>query len=151
MVDVVVRNEAYESVVRSSFAAQGLMRHLGASLTRVEPGVVEIEVPYRPEVTQQHGFFHAGVTSSIVDSACGYAALTLMPAGSEVLTVEFKVNLIAPARGDRLRARGTVTRSGRTITVCQGEAHGVTGDTEVHCASLMATMMRVEVPQEDQR
>lgn len=146
MTHFAVRNESYDAVVRSSFDAQGLMRHLGAGLARVEPGLVEITVPFRPEVTQQHGFFHAGVTSSIVDSACGYSALTLMPAGSEVLTVEFKINLIAPAAGEQLLARGAVVRSGRTITVCQGEVFGVSGGKHTHCASMMATMMRVELP-----
>jgi uncharacterized protein (TIGR00369 family) len=140
-----VRNEAYESLVRSSFASQGLMTHLGAVITTVEPGHVEIEVPFRPELTQQHGLFHGGVTTAIVDSACGYSALTLMAPGSEVLTVEFKINLFAPARGDRLVARGRVVRSGRTITVCQGDAYAVTPAGETHCATMVATMMRVEV------
>lgn len=148
MADVTIRNEHFEQLVRSSFAAQGLMQHLGARLTRVEPGAVEITVGFRPELTQQHGFFHAGVTTSIVDSACGYSALTLMAPGSEVLSVEFKINLVAPAQGDTLVARGRVIRSGRTITVCQGEVYGVTDGHEVHCATLMATMMRVDVPQD---
>lgn len=143
------RNPDAEAVVRRSFAAQGLMATLGARLTAVEPGLVEIEVPYAAGLSQQHGHFHAGVTTSIVDSACGYAALSLMPAGSEVLSVEFKINLFAPARGDRLVARGRVVRSGRTITVCQGDAYAVAagGDgtpTETHCATMVATMMRVD-------
>jgi uncharacterized protein (TIGR00369 family) len=142
-----VRNPDYEGLVRSSFAQQGLMAHLGAVLTRVEPGSVEIEVPFRSELTQQQGFFHGGVTTSIVDTACGYSALTLMAAGSEVLTVEFKINLFAPARGDKLVARGRVVRSGRTITVCQGDAYAATTDGEVHCATMTATMMRVELPE----
>ena len=146
MAEQVVRNPGYEDLVRSSFARQGLMAHLGAELTRVEPGLVEVVVPYRAELTQQQGFFHGGVTSSVVDTACGYSALTLMAAGSEVLTVEFKVNLFAPARGDRLVARGRVLRSGRTITVCQGDAYGVTADGELHCATMVATMIRVDAP-----
>jgi uncharacterized protein (TIGR00369 family) len=145
MTDMVVRNDDYAGVVRSSFAQQGLMRLYGAELTRVEPGSVEIEVPFRTDLTQQQGFFHGGVTTAIVDTACGYSALTLMPEGSEVLSVEFKINLFAPARGDRLVARGRVLRSGRTITVCQGDVFAVGPEGETHCASMMATMMRVDL------
>lgn len=96
------------------------MRHLGAKLAGVTPRRVSIEVPFRAELSQQHGLFHGGVKTSIVDSACGYAALTLMPPQSEVVSVEFKINLFAPAQGERLVAHGTVVRSGRTITVCRG-------------------------------
>lgn len=144
MTETVVRNPEFESVVRSSFAQQGLMSTFRAELTRVEPGAVDIEVPFRPELTQQHGLFHGGVTTSIADSACGYAAYTLMPAGSEVLSVEFKINLFAPARGDMLVARGRVIRSGRTITVCQGDVYAVSRGSEVHCATMVATMMRID-------
>jgi uncharacterized protein (TIGR00369 family) len=111
---------------------------------RLPPGLVEIEVPFSEALTQQHGHFHGGVTTSIADSACGYAAYTLMPPGSEVLSVEFKINLFAPARGDRLVARGRVIRSGRTITVCQGEVYAAGPGGEVHCATMVATMMRVD-------
>ncbi len=141
-----VRNPEFEAVVAGSFARQGLMAHLGARLIRVQPGQVEIELGYRPELTQQQGFFHAAVTTAIVDSACGYSALTLMPAGSEVLSVEFKVNLLAPAQGELLRARGHVVRSGRTITVCQGDVYAVVGEQETHCATMTATMIRVDLP-----
>ncbi|GAA1140828.1 PaaI family thioesterase [Ornithinicoccus hortensis] len=141
-----VRNDDYEDVVRTSFAKQGLMRHLGAEVTEVEPGAVTIEVPFAPELTQQHGLFHGGVTTSIADTACGYSALTLMPAGSKVVSVEFKINLFAPARGERLVARGQVVRSGRTITVCQGEVFAWIADGEQQCATMVATMMRVEAP-----
>lgn len=147
MADMVVRNPGYEDLVRSSFSQQGLMALYGAELTRVEPGSVDIEVPFRSDLTQQQGFFHGGVTTAVLDTACGYAALTLMPAGSEVLTVEFKINLFAPARGDKLVARGRVVRSGRTITVCHGDCYAVTHGGEVHCATMTATMMRVELPQ----
>ncbi len=146
MTQITVRNPDFETVVRGSFARQGLMSHLGAALTAVGPGAVEIEVAYRPQLTQQHGFFHAAVTTAIVDTACGYSALTLMPAGSEVLTVELKINLIAPAEGERLFARGRVIRSGRTITVCQGDAYGVRGGVQTHCATMTTTMMRVDQP-----
>ncbi|QIK68657.1 PaaI family thioesterase [Nocardioides sp. HDW12B] len=122
------------------------MTLLGASLVEVAPGHVEIEVVPRPELSQQQSFLHAGVTTTILDSACGYAGLTLMPAGSEVLTVELKVNLLAPAAGDRVVARGRVVRSGRTLTVAQGDAYAVTGGDEVHCATITATLIRVDAP-----
>ncbi len=141
-----VRNPDFEAVVRGSFAQQGLMTHLGATMGAVEPGSVEIEVPFRPELTQQQGFFHGAVTTAIVDTACGYSALTLMPAGSEVLTVEFKVNLFAPAKGERLVARGRVVRSGRTITVCHGDVYAVAAGAETHCAVMTTTMIRVDLP-----
>ncbi len=146
MPDFVVRNPDFEQVVRHSFAQQGLMAHLGATLGRVEPGLVEIELPFRDELTQQQGYFHGAATTAVVDTACGYSALTLMPAGSEVLTVEFKMNLFAPARGDRLLARGRVVRSGRTITVCHGDAFAVADGVETHCAIMTTTMIRVDLP-----
>lgn len=129
--------------VRDSFAQQGLMRHLGASLTVIEPGEVHIRMPYRSELTQQHGYFHAGATSAIADTAGGYAGLTLFPAGSTVLTVEFKVNLIAPAQGDYLEAVGKVVRSGRTLTICQLEVFGITDESRTSVAIGQQTLMRV--------
>lgn len=141
-----IRNPDYQSVVRASFQQQGLMSHLGARMVRVEPGTAEVEVDYRPELTQQQGFFHGAVTTAIVDTACGYAALTLMPAGSEVLTVEFKINLLAPAQGRALTARGRVVRSGQTVTVCHGDAYAVTDGVPTHCATMTTTMIRVDLP-----
>ena len=114
--------------IRASFERQGLMKLLGAALDLVEPGRVQITLSRRPEVSQQHGYVHAGATSAIADSAGGYAALTLMPATSEVLTVEYKLNLLGPAAGD-LEAIGTVLRPGRTLTVCRLEVFSV-GDGE---------------------
>src|SRR5687767_9386337 len=108
----------FERRVRESFARQQLMHTLGATLTLVEPGVVEIELPYRTELTQQHGFIHAGVHASVLDSACGYAALSLMTADAAVLSIEFKVNMLAPAQGERLIARAEVKRAGRTNSNC---------------------------------
>lgn len=107
--------------VRESFERQGLMRLLGAEIAEVADGSVRIRLPRRPEVSQQHGYVHAGATSAIADSAGGYAALTRMPAGSEVLTVEYKLNLLAPAAGEWLEAVGTVIRAGRTLSVCRLE------------------------------
>lgn len=144
MTEFSVRNPDYESFVRNSFATQGLMSTLGAEMTVVEPGHVEIEVGFDEKLSQQHGLFHGGVTTSIVDSSCGYSALTLMPQGSEVLTVEFKINLFAPALGDRLIARGQVVRGGRTITVCHGDAYALKDGQETHCATMIATMMRID-------
>ncbi len=141
-----VRNPDFEVVVRDSFAQQGLMAHLGARMALVEPGRVEIEVGFRKELTQQQGLFHAGVTAAIADSACGYSALTLMAPGCEVLSVEFKINLLAPARGERLVARGRVVKAGRTITVCQGDVYASAGDQDTHCATMVATMIRIDLP-----
>src|SRR5215217_6221216 len=115
------RDPDFERRVRSSFAQQAAMTTLGAVLQRVAPGEVDIGLAFRPELTQQHGFLHAGVVTAVVDSACGYAALSLMEPGVAVLTVEFKVQLLAPARGARFRAAGRVVRAGRTLTVVSGE------------------------------
>jgi uncharacterized protein (TIGR00369 family) len=131
----------YAHRVRESFARQGFMKHLGAQLTELRPGHVEIRVPYRPELTQQHEYFHAGVSGAIADSACGYAAYTLMPADSSVLTVEYKMNLLAPAAGEELIARARVVRSGKTLTVCAADVYARKKDAEVHCATLTATMI----------
>ncbi|CAN5841543.1 PaaI family thioesterase [soil metagenome] len=127
--------------VRESFARQRAMETLGASLLRVAPGEVDVEMPYRVDFTQQHGFLHAGIVTTVLDSACGYAAFSLMPADAAVLSIEFKVNLLAPARGERLIARGRVTRAGRTVTVCTGDAFMVEEGRERHVATMLATMM----------
>lgn len=132
---------AMEKRVRDSFDRQGLMHHLGATISHVEPGLVHIRMPFRQELTQQHGFFHAGGTSAIADSAGGYAGLTLFPPDSSVLTVEFKMNLVAPARGDYLEAVGKVARFGRTLTICQMEVYGVTGEERVLVALGQQTLM----------
>jgi len=137
------RNPDFQQAVRASFAAQALMSTIGARLTRVAPGEIEIRVPFRPDLTQQHGFLHAGVVTSALDSACGYAAYSLMPEGAGVLTLEFKTNLLAPARGQELIARGRVVRAGRTITVCQAEAAMADGGTEQAVATMLATIMTV--------
>ena len=118
------------------------MAHLGAELDEVGEGTCTISCRPRPELSQQHGFVHAGVIATIADSAAGYAALSLLPAESEVLTVEFKLNLLAPAAGDLLVARGRVVRAGRTLTVCEASVHALSGGEETHCAMLLATMIR---------
>jgi uncharacterized protein (TIGR00369 family) len=127
----------FENRVRESFARQQAMETIGARLTSVTPGIVEIEMDYSEALTQQHGFLHAGVISAALDSACGYAAYSLMPADAAVLTIEFKVNLLAPGRGERFLFRGEVTKPGRTIIVADGRAYGFDGEGE---AKLIATM-----------
>src|SRR5689334_10394272 len=119
--DLQARDPNFEARVRESFAKQAAMQTLGASLERVAPGETHIALPYRVERTHEQGFSHAGVVTAIVDSACGYAALTLMDPGTAVLTVEFKMQLMAPARGARFRGVGRVVRAGRTLTVVSGE------------------------------
>jgi uncharacterized protein (TIGR00369 family) len=114
-----------EKRIQNSFHRQGLMAHLGASLQTIRRGLVTIRMPFRPELSQQHGYFHAGGTSAIADSAGGYAAFTMFPENSSVLTVEFKINLLNPAQGDALEATGTVVKSGRTLTICQLEVFAV--------------------------
>jgi len=127
----------FEERVRASFARQPVMRTIGAELTRVTRGIVEIEMPYSAELTQQHGFLHAGVISTALDSACGYAAFSMMPEDAAVLTIEFKVNLLAPGKGERFLFRGSVTKPGRTIIVADGQAYAFAADGE---AKLIATM-----------
>jgi uncharacterized protein (TIGR00369 family) len=128
--------------VRASFARQGAMATLGAELADVAGGRVAVTLPIEPRLSQQDGFLHAGVVVAALDSACGYAALTLMPDDAEVLTVELKVNLLAPANGERLVAEGEVLRAGRTLTVCRGDAHAELGTERVHVATMLATMVR---------
>jgi len=129
--------------VRASFDNQGLMRHLGARITRIESGRVHIELPSRPEVTQQHGYIHAGATSAIADSAGGYAAFTLFPENTAVLTVEYKINLLAPAQGDHIEAIETVVKAGRTLTVRRLETYGVRDDERTLVATGQQTLIRV--------
>ena len=133
-----------EARIRASFARQGLMTTLGATLETVAPGHVAIAVRPHRSISQQHGFVHAGAVSAIADSAAGYAALTLMPSGRGVLTTEFKINLLAPATGDRLVARAKVIKSGRTLTLAQAEVFADTNGQEKLVAFLTATMMTVE-------
>lgn len=133
----IVPDPDYEERVRASFARQNAMATIGASLALVTPGIVEIEMPFSDSLTQQHGFLHAGVISAALDSACGYAALSIMPASAAVLTIEFKVNLLAPGKGVRFLFRGSVTKPGRTIVVADGQAYAIGADEE---ARLIATM-----------
>lgn len=138
------RDPGFAARVRGSFAKQGLMATLGARLARVALGEVEIELPLSPAIAQQHGFAHAGAVAAVADSAAGYAALSLMPPGAGVLTAEFKINLVAPAAGDVLLARGRVIKAGRTLTLAQAEVLARQGDREKLVALLTATVMTVE-------
>jgi uncharacterized protein (TIGR00369 family) len=131
----------WEAKTRTSFAKQGAMDLLGAKLVDLRPGYCEIHLPWRPDLTQQHGFFHAGIISTVVDSAAGYAGFTLMPAGSSVLSVEFKLNLLSPGDGELLIATGEVIKPGKTLVITRGEAYVVKGDKTTHCSTMQQTLM----------
>src|SRR5215203_2907390 len=119
------RNPHFAEEIQSSFAKQTIMGLIGAQLTRIEPGIVEITLPYRADLAQQHGYLHAGIVTTIADSACGYAAYSLMPPDSQVLSVEFKVNLLRPAQGEKFLAVAEVVKSGKTLTVVRADVFGV--------------------------
>jgi uncharacterized protein (TIGR00369 family) len=133
----------FEKRVRASFGKQKLMTTLGARVEDVASGRVAIRLPFRDDLTQQHGFLHAGTIAAIADSACGYAALTLMPADAAVLSIEFKVNLLAPAKGEAIVARAHVIRAGRTIVVTRADVYAITGPDEKLVAAMQGTMMVV--------
>ena len=132
-----------ESIVRDSFSRQGFMKTLGAEISVLDHGQVEIRVAYRPTLTQQNGFIHAGVLTSILDSACGYAAMSVGPEKHDVLSVEFKVNLLAPAKGERFVARAAVKRAGKNLTVCTADAFAIQNGQEKVVATMLATMMNI--------
>jgi len=133
-----LQNPAFAEEIRRSFAQQAVMNLIGAELSRVEAGLIEINLPYRSDLTQQNGYLHAGIVTTIVDSACGYAAYTLMPEGADVLSVEFKMNMLRPARGQKFVARAEVIKPGRTLTVARGDVFGV---DEAGKEELIATML----------
>ena len=137
------KDPEYRARVTQSFAEQAIMQTIGAELAEVSPGQVVIELPYDRRLTQQDGFLHAGISSTIVDSACGYAAFSLMPAEARVLTIEFKINLLAPAAGERFRAIGTVRKPGRQVFVAEGELIALSGDEQRTVASMTGTLMAV--------
>ena len=142
MTSLRVQDPNYERRVRESFARQRVMQLIGASLRLVEPGAVDIALPYREDLTQQDGFVHAGIITTIADSACGYAAYTLMPADSSVLSVEFKMNLLRPARGEEFVAAARVLKAGQTLTVARCDVHARSGDESRMIATMLATMIR---------
>jgi uncharacterized protein (TIGR00369 family) len=135
------RDPDFVAKVRESFNRQTAMQTLGAVLSSIEPGLVEIEMPFRADLTQQHGFVHGGIVTAILDSACGYAAFSLNSPDTTVLTVEYKVNFVAPAKGDRFMARGEVVRPGATVTVCKGDVLAYDGDEEKLVATMLMTIM----------
>ena len=134
------KNPEFAADVRKSFAAQSIMQTIGAQLSSVEPGIVEISLPYRTELTQQNGYLHAGIITTIADSAAGYAAFTLMPAGASVLSVEFKVNLLRPASGEMFLARAEVIKAGKTLTVVRADVFGISGNERTIVATMQGTM-----------
>jgi len=138
------KDAAFDSRFRDSFARQALMRTIGAELMRVEPGRIEIALPFRMDLTQQHGYLHAGITSTIADSAGGYAGFSLFPADSSVLTVEFKINLLAPAAGERFIALGEVIKPGRTLTICRLEVAAIAGERRTLIAIGQQTLICLE-------
>ncbi len=134
----------YDQRIRQSFELQRIMNTLGATLTKVEPGRVEIELPFRKDLSQQHGFLHAGAITTIVDSACGYAAYSLMPEEAEVLAVEFKVNFLAPALGEKFLAVGEVFKAGKTLTIARGDVTALQADgSSRQVAAMQSTIMNV--------
>lgn len=140
---IAARNPSFAEEVRKSFAVQSIMQLIGAELTGVEPGVVEISLPYRKDLTQQDGYLHAGIITTIADSAAGYAAFSLMPAGSGVLSVEFKVNLLRPAMGERFVARAEVLKPGKTLTVVRADVFGIQEAERTLVATMLGTMFCV--------
>lgn len=138
-------NPGFAAEIAHSFERQAVMRLFGAQLTKVEPGVVEITLPFRADLTQQHGYLHAGVITTIADSACGYAAFSVMPAGSEVLSVEFKINLLRPARGEIFVARAEVVKPGRTLVVVRADVFGAAENAnEELLATMQGTMICIQ-------
>jgi len=133
----------FRARVAGSFERQQAMRTLAVRIALLEPGSITLEMPFDEAFTQQHGFLHAGIVTTALDSACGYAAFSLMPAGAAVLTVEFKTNLLAPAQGERFVFRGEVLKPGRTLTVCEGRAFAVSGGVEKLIASMTGTLMTI--------
>ena len=144
-----VQDADFEASVRRSFDSLTLMRTVGARLQNVAPGEVEIDLPFRDDLTQHHGYVAAAVLTAIVDVACGYAAMTLMPPGASVLTIEYKVNFLSPAQGERMVARGRVVRPGRTVSVCSGDVVAITGANEKVVATMLSTMATVGRTRED--
>ena len=135
------KNPDYRAIAIATFEQQRAMKTLGISIARLEPGEVDLAMAYSSDFTQQNGFIHAGIITAGLDSACGIAAFTLMPEGSDILTVEFKTNLLAPAKGERFVFRGVVVKPGRTLTVCDGRAYAEQDGSETLIATMTGTLM----------
>ena len=142
------QNADFEALVRQSIVMQPMMKMMGATMETVVPGVVTIRLPFDDRLTQQNGYLHAGVVTSVLDSACGYAAFTLVPTGSNILSVEFKVNLLSPAKGDAFLATGRVLKAGKTLTICEGELTAFEGQGEEKVVAIMTATMMVMRPKE---
>jgi uncharacterized protein (TIGR00369 family) len=142
------KNPDYDQAVRTSFKRQNVMQTLGVQINNLSPGRIELEMPFGADFTQQHGFLHAGILTTALDSACGYAAYSLMPVEATVLTVEFKTNLMSPAQGERFLFRAGVLKAGRTLIVCEGKAWAVRDGQEKLIAAMTATLMAVQGHQE---
>lgn len=146
------RDPEFNERVRASFNRQPFMHHIGARISDVSPGRCTIHLPYRAELTQQHGYMHAGIIGTMADNAGGYAALSLMPAGKEVLTVEYKINLLQPGQGEAIVSRGRVLKAGRTLTICRSDVFNIVQGEEILCATAQFTMMAVDQrPSPDRR
>ena len=137
------KNPDFREVATATFASQRAMQTLRISIARLEPGEVDLAMEYAPEYSQQNGFVHAGIITAGLDNACGIAAFTLMPAGADILTVEFKTNLLAPAKGERFEFRGQVVKPGRTLTVCEGRAYAINDGVESLIATMTGTLMAI--------
>ena len=135
------KNPNYRAIAAATFERQQAMQTLGISISRLEPGEVDLSMPYSPALTQQNGFVHAGIVTAGLDTACGIAAFTLMPPGCDILTVEFKTNLLAPAKGERFLFRASVVKPGRTLTVCEAQAFAQAGGSEILMATMTGTLM----------
>lgn len=133
-------NPNYRQDIQTNFERQSVMHLIGAELLLIEPGKCEISLPYRQNLSQQNGFLHAGITTTIADSACGYAAMSLMPVGSDVLSVEFKINMLRPAKGERFLAIAEVLKPGKTLTVTRADVYAISGEKHVLIAAMQATM-----------
>jgi uncharacterized protein (TIGR00369 family) len=135
------KNPDYRAIAAATFERQQAMQTLGISISRLEPGEVDLSMPYSPALTQQNGFVHAGIVTAGLDTACGIAAFTLMPPGCDILTVEFKTNLLASAKGERFAFRASVVKPGRTLTVCEAQAFARAGGSEILIATMTGTLM----------
>jgi uncharacterized protein (TIGR00369 family) len=142
------QNPDFEALVRQSVAMQPMMKMIGATMETVAPGAVTIRLPFDERLTQQNGYLHAGAVTSVLDSACGYAAFTLVPAGLNILSVEFKVNLLLRAKSDAFLATGRVLKAGNTLTICEGELAALGGQGELKVVAIMTATMMVMRPKE---
>ena len=140
------RNADFANRVRSSFAAQPMMSHLRAKISRVEAGAVDVEIPFQLQLTQHNGFLHGGTIATLGDTACGYSAYSLLDIDQDVLTVEFKINYLSPGVGERIVAQGRVLRLGRTLIIASGDVFAYTGTEQKHVATMLATMTSVTRP-----